>query len=280
MGLGITYARGLLDPGIALLERGSSLAHGLVFYAPLTEYAEVGAHEWVSGIHNASGFIHIGVSKGGYSRYHTGGGQWTFGFYDRYKFATGPFTVAFYGMPDTAASALNAISNLTASGPTSQWRLICNFNGTAASSGWMTFWTSDSVGNSHTEASGVIDSNTGGTMTIPHWYIGVRRSDGTLQLWRDNVLMAENAGATARDVSGTNTQSVKTGFTTGGPPTGRMLTRFTLWNRAINGPEIAELVVNSDALIRRRKIVVPVTAPAASSQPPRSMHQFRMRRAA
>lgn len=243
---------GIGHPYPPALERTGPLADGLVFYAGLGEQGELGAFDAFSGLRQSSGLIHPGITPAGYGRNRTDAtSALLFGFFDRYKFGTGPFTCAVYGSLIATASAYNIISNNSAAGRANQWRILTNFNGSAAASGAMCFWTYSSSASTYAAvASGAIQTDK------PSWYIGVRTQDGTLQLWRDNVLLTENVGGTVRDVSGSITDPINIGYADGSAQnsTGRGITRAVLWNRGLTPADIAALTLGPDSLTAGTRI--------------------------
>lgn len=238
-------------PHTPQINRGSVLAAGLVFHATLGEQGENAAHDAVAGIHQSSGIIHPGIGPAGYSRYRTDStSPLLFAHYSRYQFGTGPFTAAIYGRLDDASTAYNALSNNRFSGNANQWRILTNFASLTTTSGAITWWTTDGTA-SYIEATSILDANAN------HWYVCVRRADGTMQIWRDGTLFTE-AARTARDVSGSLTDPINIGWNIQNS-TGRSITRASVWNRALSSAEIQRLAVSPDELTARRRISVLVT---------------------
>lgn len=235
---------------------GVSQASKLVFHATLGEQGESAAHDAVAALHQSAGLIHGGISAAGPARFRTDStSNLSFGFFDRYKIGTGPFTCAVYGLLDTGSTLLNVISNNTAAGRASQWRIVTNYNGTAGSSGYLTFLTYGSSAISQVSVAAGIDPER------PHWYFAVRNADGVLQLWRDSVLLTESSALTVRDVSGSVTDAISVGWATNNS-TGRGISRASLWTRALRFADFEALTRAPSLLTQPRKIWVPVTVSA------------------
>lgn len=238
---------------------GVAQSVGLAFHATLGEQNDTGAHDAVAALHQSAGIIHGGISAAGPARFRTDAtSNLSFGFFDRYKIGTGPFTCAVYGLLDTGSTLYNAISNNTAAGRASQWRIVTNYNGTASASGHLTFLTFGSSAISQVSVAAGIEPEK------PHWYFAVRNADGVLQIWRDSVLLVESSALTIRDVSGSVTDPISVGWATSNS-TGRGISRASLWTRALRFADFEALTRQPDLLTQPRKIWVPVTVSAGAT---------------
>lgn len=150
------------------------------------------------------------------------------------QFGTGPFTVAGYGSYISQANAFVVLgNNKTAS--LNGFRLYVNFNGSATSSGAAAIYTYD----------GAATAAGANSVLLPfgrmYWLIGLRRPDGTLELWVNHRRVATSTG-TVRNVDNPGSTEIRAGYDNAGPIGSRGYhAQWLAWNRALSPAEILQL---------------------------------------